>query len=72
MDILNVGRMDVNGQQQTIGIDDDVPLTAVDALTGIVAARTTSLCRRCALAVDHSGRRLRLPSKPPTPAAPEP
>lgn len=64
MDILNVGGMDVNSQQQAIGIGDDVSLAPVDAF-GIVAARATSLGGRGTLAVDDRGRRCWLTSAPP-------
>src|SRR3974390_22017 len=63
MDILNVGGMDVNGQQQAIGIGDDVPLAPVDAFAGIEAARAASMGRCSALAVDDRSRRGRSTSK---------
>ena len=60
MDILDVGGMNVNGQQQTIGISDDVPLAPMDALAGIKAACASGLGRRSTLAVDDGGSRLGL------------
>jgi hypothetical protein len=59
MDVLNVGGMDVQGQQQAIGIGDDVPFSPVDAFARIEAARAASLRRRSTLAVDDGGSRLR-------------
>jgi len=46
MDVLNIGGVNVDGEQKTIGIGDDVPLASIDALTGIEAARSAGL-RRC-------------------------
>jgi hypothetical protein len=39
MDILNIGGMNMDRQQETVGIGDNVPLASVDALTGVKAAR---------------------------------
>ncbi len=57
MDILNVGRMNMNGQQKAVGIGDDMPLAPMDALAGVEAARPAGLRRRCTLAVDDGSRR---------------
>src|SRR5215831_3763918 len=46
MDILDIGGMDVNGQQQAIGIGDDVPLAAIDTFARVKAARPAGLRRR--------------------------
>jgi len=45
MDILNVGGMDVDGQEKTVGIGDNVPLTPMDALAGVEATWASSLRR---------------------------
>src|SRR5580704_11307619 len=55
--ILNVGGMNLDGEQEAIGVGDNMPFAAVDTLTGIVASRTTGLSRRCTLAVDDRHRR---------------
>jgi len=66
VDILNVGRMDVDGQQEPVGIGDNVPLAPMEALAGIKSTWPASLRRRGCLAVDDGGRRLRLvPEFPP-------
>ncbi len=65
MAVLNIGGMDVDGEQQAIGIGDDMPLTPVNAFAGIVASRTASLGRRGALAVDDRCRWSGLSSKLP-------
>ncbi len=52
VDILNVGGMNVNGQQQPVGIGDDVPLAPVNAFAGIETAWTARLGGRSGLAVD--------------------
>jgi hypothetical protein len=58
MDILNVGRMNVDGQEETIGVGDDVSLAPIDALAGIKTAWATGLCRRSTLAIEDSRGRL--------------
>ena len=63
MDVLNIGGMNVNGQQEAIGVGDDVALAAIDTLAGVEAARPAGLRRRSALAVDDGGRRLGLASE---------
>src|ERR1041385_5241203 len=63
MDILNVGGMNVHGQQQTVGIGNDVALAPMEALAGVKAARTTGLCRRSCLAMNAGRRWLRLAAK---------
>ncbi len=64
MAILNVGRMDVDGEQKAVGVGDDVPLAPVDALTGVEASRATSLGRWGTLTVDDGCRRTRLAAEP--------
>src|SRR5579863_5327968 len=49
MDVLDVGGMDVDGKQETIGIGDDVPLASMNPFAGIEAAGAASLCRRSTL-----------------------
>jgi len=56
MAILDVGRMNIDGQQKTIGIGDDMPLAAVNALAGIVSSWTAGLCGWRALAVNDPCR----------------
>ena len=57
MDILNVGGMNVNGQQQAVGVGDDMALASVDAFAGVKTARPASLRRRGTLAVNDGGCR---------------
>jgi len=59
MAILNIGRMNMNCEQQAIAIGDDMAFAPMDTLAGIVAARTSGMGRRSALAVDHGRRRFR-------------
>src|ERR1700728_3456863 len=56
MAVLNIGGMNVDGKQTPIGVSDDVSLTPVNALARVVAARATSLGRRCALTVNDRRR----------------
>jgi hypothetical protein len=58
MDILNVGGMNVDGQEETIGVGDDVSLASIDPLSGVKAAWATGLRRRSTLAIEDSRRRL--------------
>ena len=58
--ILDIGRVNVNPEKKTIGIGHNMPLAAVNAFPGVVAARSTGLRSRRALAVDYRCRRLRL------------
>jgi hypothetical protein len=60
VDILNVGGMNVNGQQETVGISNDVPLASVNPFARIEAARAAGLRCRSTLAVDDGRRRRRL------------
>ena len=49
MAVLNVCRVNVNGQQKAVGIGDDVPLAPVNALAGVQAAWPAGLgCWRTA------------------------
>ena len=50
--ILNVGRVNVDGEQKSIGVGYDMTLAPVNTLAGIVASRSSCLGRRCALTVD--------------------
>src|SRR5436853_1513581 len=76
MDILNVGGMNVNGQQQAVGVGDDMALASVDAFAGVKTARPASLRRRGTLAVNDGGCRSRLAfefaPRSPDQSAPEP
>jgi hypothetical protein len=60
MAILNVGGMNVDGEQKAIGVGDDMPLAPVDTFAGIVASGAAGLGRRCALTVEDRCRRLGL------------
>src|SRR5262249_13952387 len=64
MYVLNVGGMNIYGQQQTVGIGHDVALAAVKALAGVKAARATRLRRRSCLTVDDGRRWLQLAAEP--------
>jgi hypothetical protein len=57
MAVLNVGGMNVDGEQKAVGVGDDVPLAAVDAFAGIEASRTAGLGCWRTLTVDDGGRR---------------
>src|SRR2546423_9298845 len=63
MDILNVGGMNVNGQQEAVGVSDDMALAPIDAFAGIKPARPTGLRCRSTLAVNDGGCRSRLASE---------
>src|ERR1700760_2009142 len=63
MAILNVGGMNVDGEQKAVGVGDDVPLAPVDAFTGVEASRTAGLGLWRTLTVDDGGRRPRLAPK---------
>src|SRR5262249_15338267 len=65
MDILDIGGMDGNGQQQAIGLRDDVPLAAIDTFARVKAAGPAGLRRRSALAVDNRSAWFRLTSELP-------
>jgi len=39
MDILNIGGMNMDGQQEAVGIGDNVPLASIDAFARVKAAR---------------------------------
>jgi hypothetical protein len=54
--ILNVGGVNLNGEQEAIGVGDNMSFAAVDTLTGIVASRTAGLGRRCTLTVEPVDR----------------
>ena len=60
MDILNIGGMNVDSQQEAVGIGDDVPFTSMNPFARIEAAWAAGLSRRSTLAVDHGRRRCRL------------
>src|SRR6185369_7481299 len=45
MDVLNVGGMNVDRQQKSIGIGDDVPLASMNPFARIETAWTARLCR---------------------------
>src|ERR1700761_7541878 len=60
MDILNVGGMDVNGQQEPVGIGNDVTFAPMHPFARIKAAWAAGLCCRSTLAVDDGCRRCRL------------
>jgi len=63
MDILNIGGMNMDRQQETVSIGNNVPLASIDALAGIKAAWATGLRRRSTLAVDDGHSRFRLSSE---------
>src|ERR1700761_8684711 len=60
MDILNVGRMNICGQQQAVGVGHDMALAPMETLAGVEPARPTGLRRRCGLTIDDGGRRFGL------------
>jgi len=60
MDVLNIGGMNVDCQQKSIGIGDDVPLASMNPFARIEAAWTAGLCCRSTLAIDDGRRRRRL------------
>src|ERR1700733_11093789 len=55
--VLDVGLMDLAGQQEALGIGDDMALAAFDALAGIDPTRAATFGGRSTLAVDDGGRR---------------
>jgi hypothetical protein len=57
MAILNVGGMNVDGEQKAIGVGDDMPLAPVGTFAGIVASGAAGLGRRCTLTVEDRCRR---------------
>ena len=50
--VLNIGWMDINGEQKTIGIGHDMPLSPVNAFAGVVASRAPGVRRRSARVVN--------------------
>ena len=54
MDILNVGGMNLDGQEKAIGVGNNVSLAPIDALAGIKAAWAAGLRRRSTLAIEDS------------------
>ena len=56
MNILNVGGMDIDGQQKAVGVGDNMPLAPVNALAGIVSSRTAGLRSWRALTVNDRHR----------------
>ena len=52
MAILNIGGMNIDGEQKTIGVSDDMPLAPVDTFAGVVASRASRVGGRSALAVN--------------------
>src|SRR3954468_4460471 len=63
MAVLNIGWMDIDGEQKAIGVGDDMPLTPVNTFAGVVASWAPGVGRRCALAIDDPGGRCRLAPK---------
>lgn len=63
VDILNIGGMNVDGQQKTIGIGDDMPLASMEALARVKSAWPAGLRGRRCLAVDDGSCRRRLAPK---------
>src|SRR3569833_1930560 len=63
VDILNVGGKNVDGQQKTIGVGDNVPLAPIEALSGGKSTWPVGLRRRSRLAVDNGSRRRRRTSE---------
>jgi hypothetical protein len=55
--ILDIGRMDQGGDQQTAGVGEDVALAALDLLARVIPARPAAFSGFDALAVNHSGAR---------------
>src|SRR5438270_4015391 len=54
--ILDAGFMHAQGEQEALGIGDDVALASLDAFAGINAARAAAFGGRHTLAVDDAGR----------------
>ena len=52
VDILHIGRMNMNREQKAIGVGHDVPLTSINAFAGVEAAWPAGLRRGGALAVN--------------------
>jgi len=58
---LDVGGMNDGGDQKALRVGQDVALASVDLLAGVEAAVSAAFRGLHALAVDHPGRRRRLP-----------
>ncbi len=54
--VLTIGRMDIEPEEMSGGIGDDMTLAALHFLAGIEAARPARLGGLDRLAVDHPGR----------------
>lgn len=55
--VLNRGRVRLEYERPTVGVDHRMPLAALDLLAGVVTARAAGLGALHALAVDHRRRR---------------
>src|SRR3712207_3762297 len=60
--VMKIGGMNLDLQDRTFGIDQELALAAFDLLAAVVAARPTRLGRLHGLAVDHRRGRLRVSS----------
>src|SRR5207302_4660202 len=53
--ILDVGFVHAHGEQEPLGVGDDMALAPLDAFAGVNPARAAAFGRRHALAVDNAG-----------------
>src|ERR1700732_1236371 len=53
--ILDVGFVHAHGEQEPLGVGDDMALASLDAFAGVNPARAAAFGRRHALAVDNAG-----------------
>src|SRR3569833_2103403 len=63
--ILDVGGMNIGGQQKTVGVGHDMALAPMEALASIESAWSAGLGRRGGLAIDDGSSRFGLSSQLP-------
>jgi hypothetical protein len=66
MDVLHIGRVNMNCEQEAISIGDDMPFAPVDTFARVKTSRSAGLRRRSTLTVDDRCSWLRLTSELPS------
>src|ERR1700742_3820069 len=63
MAVLDVCRVNMDGEEKSVRVSDDMAFAPVNTLTRVVSARAAGVSRRCTLAVNDGGRWLCRASK---------